>query len=46
MAQVLVEHGAELALESDDGKTPLDLAQEKGHPVIAGWLRSLPASLE
>jgi ankyrin repeat protein len=46
MAQVLVEHGAELALESDDGKTPLDLAQEKGQPVIAGWLRSLPASLE
>ena len=39
--QDLVAHGADAALASDDGKTPLDVAVEKGHEAVAGWLRSL-----
>lgn len=41
MAEDLVAHGADPALASDDGNTPLDVAVEKGHEAVAGWLRSL-----
>jgi len=39
MAEHLVACGANPSLASDDGKTPLDVAVEKGHEPLAGWLR-------
>lgn len=41
MAKNLIAHGADPALQSDDGKSPLDLAREKGHAAFVEWLQSV-----
>ena len=38
MAEYLLAHGADIALKSDDGKTTLDIAVEKGHGALVQWL--------
>ena len=38
MARVLLEHGADPDLASDDGRTPTDLAREGGHEGLVGLL--------
>lgn len=39
LVQVLVRHGADVALRTDAGLRAEDLALEGGHPVVAAWLR-------
>lgn len=39
MLELLVSHGGDLAVETEQGKTALSLAIEKGHPEAAEWLR-------
>ena len=38
-AKVLIEAGADLNLKSNDGETPLDLAQSQGRTEIAAMIR-------
>lgn len=38
LAELLLSHGADPALTSDDGKSAIDLAREKGHAEFAEWL--------
>jgi ankyrin repeat protein len=38
LAEVLLKHGADPTLRSDDGKNAIDLAREKGHGEFADWL--------
>jgi ankyrin repeat protein len=39
MADLLLARGADLKAKSDDGKTPADVAGERGHPELAERLR-------
>jgi len=34
----LVKHGARVDAKADDGKTPGDMATERGHKEVAEWL--------
>lgn len=38
LAELLLKHGADPTLTSDDGKNAIDLAREKGHTDFADWL--------
>jgi ankyrin repeat protein len=38
LAELLLKHGADPSLTSDDGKSAIDLAREKGHAAFADWL--------
>ncbi|MBY0497172.1 MAG: ankyrin repeat domain-containing protein [Cyanobacteria bacterium] len=38
LAELLLTHGADPTLTSDDGKSAIDLAREKGHAEFADWL--------
>jgi ankyrin repeat protein len=38
LAELLLAHGADPSLASDDGKSAIDLAREKGHVDFADWL--------
>ena len=38
LAELLLKHGADPSLTSDDGKSAIDLAREKGHGEFADWL--------
>jgi ankyrin repeat protein len=38
LAELLLKHGADPTLASDDGKNAIDLAREKGHADFADWL--------
>jgi ankyrin repeat protein len=38
LAELLLAHGADPSLTSDDGKSAIDLAREKGHAEFADWL--------
>ena len=38
LAELLLKHGADPALTTDDGKSAIDLAREKGHTEFADWL--------
>ncbi len=38
IASLLVEHGASLTAKSEDGRTPLEMAQVKGHAALEGLL--------
>jgi ankyrin repeat protein len=38
LAELLLAHGADPALPSDDGKSAIDFAREKGHADFADWL--------
>lgn len=40
LAELLLARGADPALTSDDGKSAIDLAREKGHGEFADWLAS------
>jgi len=40
LADLLLSHGADPSLTSDDGKSAIDLAHEKGHEDFANWLAS------
>jgi ankyrin repeat protein len=40
LAELLLKHGADPTLTSDDGKSAIDLAREKGHGEFADWLAS------
>ena len=37
-AKILVEHGASLKAKSEDGRTPLEMAQAKGHAALESLL--------
>jgi ankyrin repeat protein len=39
LARLLLDRGANPSLRSDDGATPLDLAQENNRPEVAALLR-------
>jgi ankyrin repeat protein len=39
---LLLDHGADPNARSDDGKAAADLAEESGHPLLAGRLRPVP----
>jgi ankyrin repeat protein len=43
IAHLLVEHGAQVDARTDDGKTPYDLASERGHRQVAEWLKAQTA---
>lgn len=38
LAELLLVHGADPSLKSDDGKSAIDLARDKGHAEFADWL--------
>lgn len=38
LAELLLAHGADPTLPSDDGKSAIDVAREKGHADFADWL--------
>jgi len=38
LAELLLKHGADPTLTSDDGKSAIDLAREKGHADFGDWL--------
>jgi ankyrin repeat protein len=38
LAELLIAHGADPTLASDDGKSAIDLARDKGHAEFADWL--------
>lgn len=38
LAELLLAHGADPALPSDDGKSAIDYARDKGHAEFADWL--------
>lgn len=38
LAELLLAHGGDPSLTSDDGKSPIDVAREKGHAEFADWL--------
>lgn len=38
LAELLLAHGADPSLTTDDGKSAIDLAREKGHGDFADWL--------
>jgi ankyrin repeat protein len=38
LAELLLAHGADPALPSDDGKNAIDYARDKGHAEFADWL--------
>jgi len=38
LAELLLAHGADPSLTSDDGKSAIDLARDKGHAEFADWL--------
>ena len=38
LADLLIAHGADPTLTSDDGKSAIDLARDKGHAEFADWL--------
>jgi ankyrin repeat protein len=38
LAELLLKHGADPTLTSDDGKNAIDLARAKGHAEFADWL--------
>ena len=38
LAELLLKHGADPTLTSEDGKSAIDLAREKGHADFAEWL--------
>jgi ankyrin repeat protein len=38
MAELLLKHGADTGLANDDGKTPSQVARDKGHEAIAALL--------
>jgi ankyrin repeat protein len=38
LAELLLAHGADPSLASDDGKSAIDLARDKGHAEFADWL--------
>ena len=38
VAQVLIEHGADLAAQTEDGSTPLHWASERGHVEVVQLL--------
>jgi len=40
LAELLLAHGADPSLTSDDGKSAIDLAREKGHGEFADWLET------
>jgi uncharacterized protein len=40
LAELLLKHGADPTLTSDDGKSAIDLARDKGHAEFADWLAS------
>ncbi|HEV8587055.1 MAG TPA: ankyrin repeat domain-containing protein [Methylomirabilota bacterium] len=39
LAELLLAHGADAAAKNDDGQSPLDVAQAKGHATLARRLR-------
>ena len=41
-SEILLAHGADPHAKTDDGKTPADLATERGHGELADWLRGQP----
>jgi uncharacterized protein len=43
LVDLLVAHGADIAARSDDGRTPADMAAEKGYGDLAGLLSVGPA---
>ncbi len=43
MSECLLAHGADPSLKSDDGKTAIDVAIEKGHGAVVDLLRSRAA---
>jgi ankyrin repeat protein len=43
MAEYLIAHGADPRQTSDDGKTALAVALDKGHDLLASWLRDRTA---
>ncbi|NIN67511.1 MAG: ankyrin repeat domain-containing protein, partial [Anaerolineae bacterium] len=44
LARLLLERGADVAAMTDDGRTPLDIAIERGHAELADVLRRHGAS--
>ena len=38
LAELLLKHGADPTLPSDEGKNAIDMAREKGHAEFADWL--------
>jgi ankyrin repeat protein len=38
LIKLLLEHGADPYLANDDGRTPIDIAKEKGHTEAAECL--------
>jgi ankyrin repeat protein len=38
LAELLIAHGADPSLPSDDGKSAIDFARDKGHAEFADWL--------
>jgi ankyrin repeat protein len=36
--KLLVEHGADVSLETDEGKNAAELAREAGHGELVDWL--------
>jgi uncharacterized protein len=42
LAELLLAHGADPHLKSDQGKSAADFARERGHAELAAWLESLP----
>lgn len=38
LAELLIAHGADPTLTTDDGRSAIDLAREKGHAEFADWL--------
>ena len=41
--KLLVERGADVNAKDEEGKTPLDFAQENGHQEIVKWLKECGA---
>lgn len=44
LAELLLTHGADPSLPSDDGKNAIDYARDKGHAEFADWLATQKAS--
>lgn len=43
LVEMLLERGAHAQVRNDAGKTPADLARERGHMELADWLEAQPA---
>ena len=44
MAELFLTHGADVAAQADDGKTPADVASQQGNMELAAWLRAKAAA--